>query len=431
VLVVDDKGSFLALFRRILPADTELVCASDGVRALELLSTQRFDVVVTDVRMPGGADGIEVLKKVRASSEETAVILMTAYGSIAEAVRAMKYGADDYLTKPFDPDDALAAIERAIERRCARSAASGADASHPLLGDSQRIVEARDLVGRAARSDDNVFIYGETGTGKDVVASWIHQEGRRRERPFVVHLTRSSSESRLEADLERAAGGSLYIDEAFELPGAVQARLSQWLEQRERKDEPRAASARIIASSSIDVTEASVEADAHAELGRQLARIRIELPALRVRSQDIPALAAAFLGRMPHGEGAAHSISSEALDALIAYEWPGNIRQLEAVLLGAVSIAAGAAISVQHLPAAVGGKAIAVGAPPASTSLTYREVLAAGRERTTRDYLVALLTAVGGNVTHAAERAGVERETFHRLIKRHGVRAEDFRTRSG
>ena len=172
VLVVDDKGSFLALFRRILPADTEVACASDGARALELLATQRFDVVVTDVRMPGGADGIEVLKKVRASSDETAVILMTAYGSIAEAVRAMKYGADDYLTKPFDPDDAVAAIERAIERRRARSAAIGGDASHPLLGDSQRIVEARELVGRAARSDDNVFIYGETGTGKDVVASW-------------------------------------------------------------------------------------------------------------------------------------------------------------------------------------------------------------------------------------------------------------------
>lgn len=305
--------------------------------------------------------------------------------------------------------------------------ASGADASHPLFGDSQRIVNARELVGRAARSDDNVFIHGETGTGKHVVASWIHQEGRRRERPFVVHLTRSSSESRLEADLERAAGGSLYIDEVFELPGAVQAGLSHWLEQRARKDDSLGSSARIIASSSTG----SAEAGGGAELGRQLARIRVDLPALRVRPQDIPALAAAFLGRMPHAEGAAHSISGEALDALCAYEWPGNIRQLEAVLLGAVSIAVGAPISVEHLPAAIGGRLLTGEPSPAATSLTYREVLAAGRERTTRDYLVALLTAAGGNVTNAAERAGVERETFHRLIKRHGIRAEDFRTRSG
>ena len=139
VLVVDDKGTFLALFRRILPADTELICAADGARALELLETERFDVVVTDVRMPGGADGIDVLKKVRAASDETAVVLMTAYGTIAEAVRAMKFGADDYLTKPFEPDDALAAIERAIEHRRARGTKPLVN-PRALLGDSSAMV---------------------------------------------------------------------------------------------------------------------------------------------------------------------------------------------------------------------------------------------------------------------------------------------------
>ena len=425
VLVVDDKGTFLALFRRILPADTELICAPDGARALELLETERFDVVVTDVRMPGGADGIDVLKKVRAYSDETAVVLMTAYGTIAEAVRAMKLGADDYLTKPFDPDDALAAIERAVERR-ARGTRSNAS-PRALLGDSAAMVIARELVRRAARSDANVLILGEYGTGRDLVASLIHEEGPHRARPLVTHVSRLSSELRLEVDFEQAEGGTIYLDEVFDMPPTVHARLLQILDRRTSK--PSAFGARVIASGSESVAAPVTPTALRSELEERLAAIRIDLPPLRRRAEDIPVLAASFLARMPGRIGFARSFSTEALDALVAHDWPGNVRQLEITLLAAASVAIDQVIYVRDLPTAVGGRASGEPLPPPLTSLTYREVLAAGRERTTREYLVALMTEVGGNVTHAAERAGVERETFHRLLKRYGVRAEDFRTR--
>lgn len=427
VLVVDDKGSFLSLFRRILPPDTELFCAADGARAIELLATETFDVVITDVRMPG-ADGLAVLKKVRESSEDTAVVLMTAYGTIAEAVQAMKFGADDYLTKPFDTDAAVAAIDRAIERRRSRSTAPPHNVLTILCGESAAIVHVRELVNRAARSTACVLVCGEIGTGKDLVARSIHEGGRRRERPFVVHRSRSSSEGRLELDLEHAAGGTLYVDEVFELPVVVQTRLAQLLDERLRRADSTLAAARIIASSSVELSPAIQRGLFREDLHRLLSETRIDVPPLRDRREDVPALAVALLNRSGQPGAPPRTVSSDAVDALVAHGWAGNVRELEAVLLHAAATTEGT-VEFDDLPAAIRGRAADTESLPPLTSMTYREVLAAGRERTTRDYLRALLAAVGGNVTHAAERAGVERETFHRLMKRHGVRAEDFRSR--
>ena len=428
VLVVDDKGSFLALFRRILPSDTEIFCAADGNRALELLATETFDVVITDVRMPG-ADGLTVLKKIRESSDDTAVVLMTAYGTIAEAVQAMKFGADDYLTKPFDTDDAVAAIDRAIERRRRRDGPPKSETPAVIVGDSDAMVDARELVSRAARSDSPVLISGESGTGKNLVARAIHESSRRNERPYVIHRARSSSEGRLELDLEHSAGGTLYIDEVFELPTVVQARLVHLLDERRRRGEAAAVTARLLSSSSVDLAPASERGLFRPDLHVLLAGMRIGLPPLRARKGDIPALAISLLGRAPDSGTGARRIASDALDALVAHDWPGNVRQLEAVLLRAAAVADDP-IEEGDLPAMLRRSQATIGESlPPLTSLTYREVLAAGRERTTRDYLIALLTEMGGNVTHAAERAGVERETFHRLLKRHSIRADEFRSR--
>ena len=427
VLVVDDKGSYLALFRRILPRDTEIFCAADGTRAIELLATETFDLVISDVRMPG-ADGLAVLKKVRETSEDTAVVLMTAYGTIAEAVQAMRFGADDYLTKPFDTDDAVAALDRAIDRRRRRDAPPLPEAPAVIVGESQAISRARELVSRAARSSVSVLVCGESGTGKDLIARSIHEGSRRCERPFIVHRSRSSSEARLELDLEHAAAGTLYVDEVFELPIVVQTRLAQWLGERLRRAEPAGASARIVASSSVDLAPAIQRGTFREDLDRLVSGMRIELAPLRARRDDIPLLSFALLNRTRETAGPERAISSDAIDALLAHEWPANVRELEAVLLRAAAVADGP-IELADLPALFRPRAASAEALPPLTSLTYREVLAAGRERTTRDYLVALLAAVAGNVTQAAERAGVERETFHRLMKRHGVRAEDFRSR--
>jgi DNA-binding NtrC family response regulator len=315
-----------------------------------------------------------------------------------------------------------------MERRRARTATPRESEVPPIVGASQLMVEVRQLVSRAARSNACVLITGEAGTGKDLVARSIHEGSRRRQRPFVSHHARSSSEGRLERDLEHAAGGTLYIDELFEIDGVVQARLSNLLEERLRKEDSAGPAARIVTSSSVDLVSAVARRLFREDVLRLVSEARIDLPALRLRREDIALLASALLARKADAESS-RILSSDAVDALVAHDWPGNVRQLEAVLVRAAAVAGPQPIEVNDLPAQLRSRVAIAETFPPLTALTYREVLAAGRERTTRDYLVALLAAVSGNVTQAAERAGVERETFHRLLKRHGIRAEDFRSR--
>ncbi|MBZ0252425.1 MAG: sigma-54 dependent transcriptional regulator, partial [Candidatus Methylomirabilis sp.] len=257
VLVVDDKENILKLFERILGHDFDLTIVEDGAKAASILAIEEFDVVVSDIRMPG-LDGVTLLHEIKRSKPALEVILMTAYGSVASAVEAMKAGAYDYLTKPFDPDEARLLIERAAERKRLREEAEnlrrlvGSRRQFGrLVGESESMRMLFAVMERAARTDATVLVTGESGTGKELTARAIHDASRRAERPFVAVNCGAIPDNLIEAELfghakgaftgaigdkrglfEEADGGTLFLDEIGDLPQPLQVKLTRALQER-------------------------------------------------------------------------------------------------------------------------------------------------------------------------------------------------------
>ena len=453
VLVVDDKENVVRLLARILAQEFEVETAGDGTRALALIATHVFDVVISDIRMPG-ADGIAVLHEIRRLHPETEVVLVTAFGSIPAAVEAMKQGAYDYLQKPFEPEQALLLVRRAAERKQLRAQARGLKAAlehahrfEQLVAESRPMRDVVELVASAARSDVTVLVTGESGTGKEVVARAIHRASTRTDAPFVAINCGALPEALVEAELfghgagaftgaagarpglfEEADGGTLLLDEVGELPLAMQVKLNRVLQERSIRrvgeTRERTVDVRVIAATNVDLRAAVAAGGFREDLYYRLDVFAIQLPPLRMRKDDIPLLAQALLDRHRR-DGQAQGFSPEALAALVSHDWPGNVRELENAVLRALAVGAGPRIA----PADLGiGQDHTRGARPLE-SMSYRDVLESARDRATREYLVALMKDLGGNVTQAAERAGIERESMHRLLKRYGVRSDDFKGR--
>ncbi len=457
ILVADDKENIVRLFQRILEHDFHVTTAADGTRALAALESDSFDVVITDIRMPGH-DGLEILREVKRTQPETEVILMTAFGSVQSAVEAIKEGAYDYLTKPFEPDEALLIVQRAVERkrlreqaRDLRSVLAGSARFADVVAKSPAMHKVLDLLARAAESTATVLVSGESGTGKEVVSRAIHLAGPRRERRFVPVNCGAIPEALMESELfghlkgaftgavadkrglfEEADGGTLLLDEIGELPLGMQVKLTRALQERRVRRvgaaEERKIDVRVIAASNVDLKAAVAAGKFREDLFYRLNVFPIHLPGLRERREDIPVLAASFLAR--HAEGRAiEGFTPEALSALMLYDWPGNVRELENAVERAIAVTTGSRIGVEDLPdevALVGPHRAAVNV----SELSYREVVDLARDRASRHYLVALMRRFAGNVTHAAEHASMERETLHRLLKKYGVRSDSFKERS-
>jgi len=415
-------------------------------------------VVVTDLRMPG-ADGFEVLRAVKARSPETEVIMMTAYATVGDAVEAMKQGAYDYLQKPFDPDDASLVVARALERKRLREQASprregeGITAFHGLVGKSPRMREVYTLLEQGSKLDITVLVNGETGTGKELAARAVHYLSARKERRFVPVNCGALPAELVESELfghargsftgatgmkrglfEEAEGGTIFLDEIGELPLAVQVKLNRVLQEKELRrvgeTSPIKVNVRIIAATHRDL-KAEVQAGRFREdLYYRLAVFPVVMPPLRDRREDITLIAGHFLEKHARVLGRPlEAFDPAALRALASYAWPGNVRELENAVERAVAVAQGPAVQLRDLPADVTGAQD--GAVPGEqlASLPYREAIDLARDRVTREYLVALLSELDGNVTRAAERAGMARESLHRLLKRYGVRSDDFKPR--
>lgn len=458
VLVVDDKENIVKLLARVLSPEADVTTAADGTRALGLLAEQEFDVVVSDIRMPG-ADGMVVLRDTKSRHPETEVILMTAFATVPDAVGAMKEGAYDYLQKPFEPEEALFVIRRAVERRQLRAEArelqrrlAQVDRHERMIAEAPAMAPVLDLVQRAARSDSTVLISGESGSGKEVVARAIHETSSRQAKSFVAVNCAAMPENLFEAELfgytkgsftgastdraglfEEADGGTLLLDELGELPLSMQAKLNRVLQQKTirrlgGRDE-QTIDVRVIVATNVDLRAAVDQGRFREDLYYRVNVFPIALPPLRDRRVDVPLLAVLFVNRHRR-EGQPDGFTPEALAALIDYDWPGNVRQLENVVQRALAVSDGPKITPAALAAEVRQAALISQAIRGQVeTLSYREMLEASRERATRDYLVALMRDVGGNVTQAAERAGIERESMHRLLKRHGVRSDDFKPR--
>ena len=456
VLVVDDKDTMVMLLSRILSPEFDVTTAADGTRALGLIASQSFDVVVSDIRMPG-ADGIAVLREAHRIQPDTEVILMTAFATVQAAVEAMKQGAYDYLQKPFEPDEALLVVRRAAERKQLRTQARELEAAlasahqfQNLIADSPPMHKVLELVRRAATSDVTVLITGESGVGKEVVARAIHGASPRAPQRFVAINCGAMPEQLFEAELfgyvkgaftggtadhrgllEQAGGGTLFLDEIGELPLAMQVKLNRVLQEhtirRVGDTAERPVDVRVIAATNVDLPAAITAGRFREDLHYRINVFPIHVPPLRDRKSDVPLLAALFLQRH-RKDGQPDGFTPDALALLMDHDWPGNVRELENLVQRALAVSDGAKIDTtafEDLQSA-SGHHVASARPE---TLTYREMLDAARERATRDYLVAVMKDVGGNVTQAAERAGIERESMHRLLKKHGVRSEDFKVR--
>jgi two-component system response regulator HydG len=456
VLVVDDKDNIVKLLERVLAPEFDVATAEDGTRALGLIAAQPFDVVISDIRMPG-ADGMTVLAETRRLQPDTEVILMTAFATVEAAVDAMKQGAYDYLQKPFEPDEAVLLVRRAAERKQLRVQArdlkatlAAAQRFDDLVADSQPMRRVLELAKRAAASDVTVLISGESGTGKEVVAHTIHRASARADRRFVPINCGAMPEALFEAELfgyvkgaftgastdrnglfEEARGGTLLLDEIGELPLTMQVKLNRALQERSIRrigdTQERPIDVRVIAATNADLSAAVTSGRFRDDLYYRLNVFPIRVPPLRDRRTDIPLLAALFVDRHRR-DGQADAFTPEALAGLIDHDWPGNVRELENVVQRALAVTDGPQIPVAAIEEHIG----AVRARPQSRLevLSYRDMLDAARDRATRDYLVALMKDVGGSVKQAAERAGIERESMHRLLKKHGVRSDDFKPKS-
>ena len=458
VLVVDDKENMLKLFSKILADGYELSTASDGGRALALVASETFDVVVTDIRMPG-ADGFEVLKAVKARTPSTEVVMMTGYAAVTDAVQAMKQGAYDYLEKPFDPDAAALVIQRAAERKQLKDEAAslrreleGTFSFHNLIGKSAAMLEVYRLLEQAAQLDITVLLGGETGTGKEVAARAVHYHSSRKQRRFVPINCGALPPDLVESELfghargaftgaagakaglfEEAEGGTIFLDEIGELPLQTQVKLNRVLQEKEIRrvgdNSPVKVDVRVICATHRDLKAEAAAGRFREDLFYRLNVFPVRLPPLRERSEDLPLLAIHFLEKYARAfRREVSDLDSDALRVLTAYAWPGNVRELENAVERAVAVAKGSSVTPQDLPPEISGGRQGPALPPeVLPEAPLREVVDLARDRATRDYLVALMREYKGNVTKAAERAGMERESLHRLLKKHGLRTDDYR----
>ncbi|MFT3917699.1 MAG: sigma-54 dependent transcriptional regulator [Anaeromyxobacteraceae bacterium] len=463
VLVVDDKENLRNLLVRVLGETCEVTAAEDGARALALLASAEFDVVLTDLRMPG-ADGFDVLRAAAARPAAPEVVMMTAYATVGDAVRAMKLGAYDYLEKPFDPDDAALVVARAAERRRSREPAAStapSPGSAPvgppggLVGDGPELREVHRLLAQAAAADLTVLLTGETGTGKELAARAIHQGSARQARRFVPVNCGALPAELVESELfghargaftgaagprpglfEEADGGTLFLDEIGDLPLPVQVKLNRALQEKEirRVGDNRATTVdvRVVAATHRDLQAEVAAGRFREDLYYRLAVFPVRLPPLRERTGDVPALAAHLLAKHARAHRKAlDGLEPDALRALEAQPWPGNVRQLENAIERAVAVAGGRTVTLADLGPELRAPPTTTPATPApaETRLPYKEAVENARERASKEYLAAILREHDGNVTRAAEAAGMERESLHRLMKRYGLRAEEFRRR--
>jgi two-component system response regulator AtoC len=379
ILVVDDETKMRRLLEIMLTQlGYEVYQAEDGQKALNFLNTQTVDLVITDLKMPN-IDGIELLRQLREQKNDVSVIVVTAYGTVQTAVDAMKYGACDYIVRPFEIEAVEAAVKRALklskvqrENRYLRSEIN--QGWGEFIGSSNAMKEIYTLIQQVAPTKTGVLIQGETGTGKELVARAIHQASPRAESLFVAINCAAIPAGILESELfghckgaftgankdhigkfELADGGTLFLDEITEMAFSVQAKLLRVLQERSLErlgsNQTIPIDVRIIAASNRDPRQAITEKKLREDLFYRLNVFTIELPRLSERQEDIPPLANHFLQKYAADFGYLFSgINAEAEDRLTAYGWPGNVRELENMMERAIVLSGGKAITREHLP---------------------------------------------------------------------------------
>jgi DNA-binding NtrC family response regulator len=454
VLVVDDEEGVRASIRAILEETCDVLEAGNGVEALEVMKAHEIDLVMLDQRMPGEA-GIDVLPRIKAADPSTVVVIATAVRELRTAVEALKRGAYDYLTKPFDVDDILMLAQRALDKRALerevlylRSALAGgptdaggvAGSFERMVGRHPEMARIYQLITQIASTPTTVLITGESGTGKELVARAIHARSERKSQPFVAVNVAAIPEALVESELfghekgaftgahakklgrfEMAHGGTVFLDEIGTLRLDLQAKLLRVLQEREIERlggvRPVPVDVRILAATNVNLRSAVRARTFREDLYYRLNVVPIHVPPLRERREDIPALVEHFVRKIAREcNRDVRGVSVGALEVLTRYDWPGNVRELENVLHRAVVLTRNPVIQLQDVPLDV--------AMPETGSRLGEDTgppLREAMEQFERQYILRVLEGTGWNVSRAARRLGVHRNTVLTKLSGWGI----------
>ena len=452
ILIVDDDPGLRESFRLILEDRYELIEAVDGRQALETVRRSEVDLVLLDIRLPE-MDGIEVLERIKTIDDQVEVVLVTAVKTVRTAVAAMKLGAFDYLTKPFEEDDLLSVVRRALEKRSLerevvflRSELARRPEFGEIVGNHAEMQKLFRLIAQVARTSTTVLITGESGTGKELVARAIHRQGPRRDKPFVAVNPAALSETLLESELfghekgsftgafqrklgklEMAQGGTLFLDEIGTLKPELQSKLLRVLQEREieRVGGTRTIriDVRVIAATNADLKQAVATQAFREDLYYRLNVLPISVPPLRDRRDDIPLLVEHFIRRY-NAEMSKHieGLAPDAMTVLRDYPWPGNVRELQNIVERLVGLVDTPVIGVSDLP-------LDLLLPDSTMRLRQAETLPLRQatDEFERQIVLRVLERVRWNRSEAARILGIHRNSLKTMLTRWelGGRADD------
>lgn len=456
VLIVEDHDRLREQLGQFYEQEGfHVTTASCGEEGIKKLDEDRFAIVVSDVKMPG-MDGFQVARHVRDKHPDTDVILITAFGNIKQAVEAMKLGASDYITKPFQPEAIRLVSEKLIEKRRlldeVRELRQKVHEEHNLeniLSKSPKMLKVFDLIRSLAETDSGVMITGETGTGKELVARAIHNLSRRKAKPFIAINCGAFPDTLLESELfgyekgaftgavqsragkiEIADGGTLFLDEIETMAPPMQVKLLRVLQEREVErlggNRRVKVDMRVVAATNVDLKICLARGTLREDFYYRINVIPLQLPPLRERLEDLPILISHILSKHPVAqERKIRQVAPKVLDQMLAYRWPGNIRELENILERAIVKCQGELIEDVDLPAppqrVIDRHYVSV--PSSNGEFSLKQWLL----RSEREYLRSLLIKHKGAISLTAKEAKVDNKTLYRKMRRHGLHKESFK----
>jgi len=459
ILIVDDEEIVIRSCRRILSDSAYSVdSAPNGTEALRKVEESEYDLMVLDIMMPG-IDGLEVLQQVKERHPDVDVIMVTGLSQIQTAVKAMKLGAFDYLSKPFDPDELKHVVDRALERRRLlqenrnlKTEVGSKYRFENIIGSSAPMQAVYGLIAKCAPTNTTVLITGESGTGKEMIARAIHYNSLRKDQPFVTVDCNTLSENLLESELfghtkgsftgavankrgmfEVANNGTLFLDEFGNIPLSTQAKLLRVIQEREFRPVGstvvQKTNVRLVAATNKDLKAMVAEGTFREDLYYRINVFPIHAPALRERRDDIPALAFHFLKTFCNElEKPVPEISEAAMSTLVNYDWPGNVRELENTIHRAVILASDKAIHQAHLVNIIQASPRPDLQVP-RTGEDLKRLKKIAREKSVEEveklFIQETLKRNASNVTKSAEETGMQRSNFQALMKKYNIRVRD------
>jgi DNA-binding NtrC family response regulator len=456
ILIADDEEVVIRSCLRILPEDLyQIETARNGLEAIEMVAENDYDMLILDIMMPK-LTGMEVLQRVKETHPDIDVIMITGLNQIDTAVKAMKLGAFDYLPKPFDPDELEMVVTRAFERRKLlqenvhlKNEVSARYSFENIIGSSPPMQNVYRLVARCAPTNSTVMVRGESGTGKELIARAIHFNSLRKEQPFITVDCASLSENLLESELfghvkgsftgavankkgllEQANGGTLFLDEIGNISMSTQAKLLRFIEEREFKavgdTQTKTVNIRLITATNKDLEAMVSEGVFRDDLYYRINIFPIEIPALRERRDDIPALAFHFLNQFSKEmDRQVKEFSAGAMNLLMNHDWPGNVRELENVVHRAVILTSDDIIRQAHLVNILEMQPLGdVDIPRTSEELKSIKKITRQKsvENVEKLFVLGALKRNGWSVTAAAEETGMLRPNLQALMKKYDIR---------